>query len=238
MALAVLFGYGLAKKRAVKFGIDSKQADDVIFYLILGGFAGSRFYHVLTSLSFYQDHPAQIFYVWHGGLSIYGAVFGGILGLYLYSKLSIINSKLLILLNWLTPSLIVGQIIGRFGNFFNYELYGYPTNLPWKMFVPEKFRSMEFMSFEFFHPIFLYEQIGNLILLLVLFKLEKFQTRDRNAYLFLHYILWYNLLRFGLEFLRIDSPMLNGFRVNAGLSLSLTLFAFVILFIKCRKHTS
>jgi phosphatidylglycerol:prolipoprotein diacylglycerol transferase len=233
MALAVALGFYLAKKRAGKFGIGNKSADNIIFWLVVGGFIGARLYHVASSWSFYLEHPVDILKVWHGGLSIYGAVFGGLSALFLQRKLYTLHSALFTLLNWLTPSVVLGQIIGRFGNLFNYELYGYPTNLPWKMFVPEGFRSAGFEDFNFFHPLFLYEQIGLLIILAILYRLEnRGGTEDahlHNSNLFLLYVLLYNIVRCALEFLRIDSVFWGNLRVNSLMSLGLVMVAAVLL---------
>lgn len=233
MALAVAVGFYLAIKRAPKFGIEEKAAENIIFWLVIGGFLGARLYHVLSSWSYYSFHPLDILKVYNGGLSIYGVLFGGLLALLLYRKLAPHRLPLNLYLNWLTPSLLLGQIIGRFGNFFNYELYGYPTNLPWKMFVPAWARPLQFTKTDFFHPLFLYEQIGNLIILLVLYQLEK-RARQQNkpSNLFIYYLLLYNILRFGLEFLRIDIVFWGQLRINALVSLVLCLVSFSFLFFK------
>ncbi len=173
MALAVASGFYLAIKKSSYYGVTTKQAEDILFYSIIGGFIGARLYHVLSSFSYYAGYPLDIFKVWNGGLSIYGVVFGGIISLFIYLKLTTYNLQLTTLLNWLTPSLILGQIIGRFGNLFNYELYGYPTNLPWKMFVPVEFKASEFTDYNFFHPLFLYEQIGLIMIALIIGKIRK-----------------------------------------------------------------
>ena len=169
-------------------------------------------YHVLSSFPYYWIHPLDSFKVWNGGLSIYGAVLGGIVTLWVLKKFITPNSSLLIILDWLVPSVVLGQIIGRFGNLFNYEAFGYPTNLPWKMFVPLGFRPEAYLSFSYFHPWFLYEALGNGIVLLLLLKISK---KARPGQVALLYILLYNSIRFCLEFLRIDSTFIGIFRLNA-----------------------
>ncbi len=236
MALAVFLAYFLALKRAPKYGIEKKLAEDLIFWLCVGGFLGARLYHILSSFFYYQSHPLEMLQVWHGGLSIYGAVLGGVLALYLFIKIH--NPPLPTLTlrwgraaDWLTPSLIVGQIVGRLGNFFNYEAYGLPTILPWKMFVPYEFRLENFVSYNFFHPWFLYEQSGNLVILLIILSLEK----RKKQHLFVWYVLLYNMLRFVLEFLRADSVFVLGFRQNAIVSLCLCIGSILFLLHKHRK---
>lgn len=220
MALAVAAGFYFALKRAAFFGLDARQAEDILFWVIIGGFIGARLYHVFSSWAYYWRYPLDILKVWNGGLSIYGAVLGGILTLWLYKRISHFPFSIFNSLDWLAPSVLLGQIIGRFGNLFNYEAFGYPTNLPWRMFVPAQFRPPGFGNFSFFHPFFLYELIGSLIILFLLLKVIKLKV---SGGLFFWYLLLYNLLRFALEFLRIDSTFIYGFRLNAGVSLILAL---------------
>jgi phosphatidylglycerol:prolipoprotein diacylglycerol transferase len=244
MALAVACAFYLAIKRAPEYGVDIKQAEDILFWLIIGGFIGARLYHVLSSFSFYYANPADIIKVWNGGLSIYGAVIAGFFVLLIVRKLSTFNLQLLTVLDWLAPSLVLGQIIGRFGNLFNYEAFGYPTNLPWKMFVPFQFRPLGFESFNYFHPFFLYEALGNLVIFFLLLKIIKpknpglpSEASAKEGVLFFSYLLLYNILRFGLEFLRIDSTFIHGVRLNAAMSFLLVAASSAVLaYINKRKN--
>lgn len=244
IALAAAAGIYFSLRRAERFGLTKKQAEDILFWAIIGGFLGARIYHILTSGAYYIENPGDILKVWQGGLSIYGAVFGGFFALWLCRNFFIFHFSFLTCLNWLTPSLILGQVVGRFGNLFNYELYGYPTNLPWKMFVPEAFRSLEFSSNSFYHPLFLYEQIGLLLILflLTIFKknlslvVKKFKFLDLNQGLFVYYILLYNILRFALEFLRVDSVIYWSLRINAIVSLALVIISASYLFYVRKKQ--
>ncbi len=226
MAAAAAAGFYLAMKRSSTFGITPKQAEDILFWVIIGGFIGARLYHVLSSIGYYRLYPIDIFKVWNGGLSIYGAVLGGILILEIYRRLSPKPLALSPLLDWLAPCVLLGQIIGRFGNLFNYEAFGYPTNLPWKMFVPLQFRPEIFVNYNFFHPWFLYEVVGNTFILIFLLKIGKKQKAGLVAF---SYFLLYNLLRFCLEFLRIDSTFIGAFRLNALVSLLLAAISFCVL---------
>ncbi len=228
MALAVAAGYWLAVKRSKKYGISLDQADKIIFWVIIGGFLGARLYHVLSSFGFYSAHPLDMLKVWNGGLSIYGALIGGVVAV-------LVTRGALVTLDWLAPSLLLGQIIGRFGNFFNYELYGYPTGLPWKMFVPPQFRLTGYQNFNYFHPLFLYEALANAI---ILFLLLKFIRPAKKGALFFWYLLLYNAVRFGLEFLRIDSTYIEGVRVNAYVSLLLVIIAVIFLIRSSHEQVS
>lgn len=230
IALAAAAGLWLAMRRTAAFGIEPKQAEDILFWLIIGGFIGARLYHVLSSIGYYWIHPLDILKVYNGGLSIYGAVLGGILTLWIFKRLFAIRYSLFTLLDWLAPAVLLGQIIGRFGNLFNYEAFGYPTNLAWKMFVGKNFRPVQFQNEIFFHPWFLYEVLGNLVILFVLLKIvgPRYKKSSPGTLVFF-YILLYNSLRFCLEFLRIDSTFLGAFRLNALASLALVIVSVCAL---------
>lgn len=140
--------------------------------------------------------------------------------------------RVMLILDWLAPSVVLGQIIGRFGNLFNYEAFGYPTNLPWKMFVPKNFRPVLFQNENFFHPWFLYEILGNLIILFLLFKvISKKYKNSSPGYIVFFYLLLYNSLRFCLEFLRVDSTFIDSFRLNALVSLALVIIGGLCLIV-------
>jgi phosphatidylglycerol---prolipoprotein diacylglyceryl transferase len=224
IASAAAAGFYLAIKRAKLYGFERELAEDMLFWVIIGGFIGARLYHVFSSIGYYWQHPVNIFEVWNGGLSIYGALIGGVLTLWALQRIFVPKLGFLSMLDWLAPSLLLGQIIGRFGNLFNYEAFGYPTNLPWKMFVPLDFRPPNYLWFNFFHPFFLYEALGNAVILYLLIRCLKFKSPGA---LFFSYVLLYNTLRFGLEFLRIDSTFIDGIRLNAAMSLLLIIIGIV-----------
>ena len=226
----MLAAYKLAINKSSFYRIERNKAEDIIFWVIIGGFIGARAYHVLSSLSYYIENPADILMVWHGGLSIIGSLLGGLITLYFKAGR---NSKtFLTYLDWLAPALVLGQIIGRFADLFNYELFGYPTSLPWKMFVPEIFRSEIFANSNFFHPLFLYESLGNALILWFLLKKVKPANPGK---VFFTYLMSYGVLRFLLEFLRIDSIFIGSLRLNALMSL-IFIIASLIYFIFLEEH--
>ncbi len=232
LGIAILSGYWVASGLLKRQNVSTEHADKFILYTIIGGVIGARIYHVFSSFGYYSSHPLEIPQFWLGGLSIYGAVLGGIAGLWIAWKYIVPRSfSFFSLLDWLVPATLVGQIIGRFGNFFNYELFGYPTELPWKMFVPGQFRGNDFSSFAYFHPLFLYEALFNgvvLVIILWLYK-KKYSFWSRPGTLFFTYILLYNVGRFFLEFLRIDSVFIGNLRQNAIVSAVLVILAGILL---------
>jgi len=233
MAGAVLSGLLYARKTAPVFGYTPEQAENLALYLVPISFVFARAYHVFSALAYYRLNPWDAFKIWQGGLSIYGAVLGGIVTVLVFGRILNLRMPALHIFDWLAPSLLLGQIIGRFGNFFNYEAYGYPTNLPWKMFVPEEFRPEGFAGNAYFHPWFLYEAMVNL---LVFFLLTKLFKKAGTGALFFSYVLLYNIVRFCLEFIRIDSVFIGGLRQNAAVSLTLVFFSLIGLIFIHRKQ--
>ena len=236
LGLSVLAGYELARRRSGRFKIPQDQLDNIAIVLIITGLIGARLYHVFSSLEYYAANPIAIAFIWHGGLSIFGAVLGGAVGLWLYQKYSSLKQAFLIILDWLAPSLVLGQILGRLGNLFNYEAYGLPTMLPWKMFVPVEFRLTPYQSAEFFHPLFLYESLGCLLILLILLNFSKltkrYQWLNFPGAQILVWLLLYGVLRLGTESLRLDSPYLFGMKQNLLVAGLMVVVAIVVLWFK------
>lgn len=236
LGLAILDAYFLARKRAENFGFERAQLDNIALVLISSGLLGARLYHVVSSWEYYSSNLGQVLMVWEGGLSIFGAVLGGLIGLWIYQRSFLTDTSLGQLLDWLTPSLVLGQIIGRFGNLFNYEAYGSPTTLPWKMFVPEQFRLPAYEAMEFFHPTFLYEALaGGLILLILLNfpKLSQFLKLPRfKGEIFWSWLLLYGLVRIFTESLRLDSPYLGTIKQNLIVAILMVLVSLIIFVVK------
>src|SRR6266481_6355936 len=128
---------------------------------LLGGLVGARLYYVLFNLDYYGQFPGKIFALWEGGLAIHGGVIGGILvgGGYAWRRGLPVRQYLDIA----APSLALGQAIGRWGNFFNEEAFGRPTDLPWKLFISPVHRPLQYAQSEYFHPTFLYESLWDLL---------------------------------------------------------------------------
>ena len=225
LALAVFAARFLALRRAAEYALSRERADQIIFICVLAGILGARLYHAGSELSYYLANPQFIFAFWRGGLSIYGALLGGAVALAIIARRDGWRwAKFENYLNWLTFSFLAGQIVGRFGNLFNYEAFGRPTDLPWKMFVPEAFRPAQWAANPYFHPWFLYESLANLVIFFILLRWKR-----ESQQLFLWYALLYNAVRLLLEFLRLDSTFIGPLRLNALVSAILALAAGIIL---------
>ena len=149
--------------------------------------------------------------VWEGGIAIHGGLIGGLISIIYFCKSKKINLKNFI--DILIPSIILGQSIGRWGNFFNNEAFGVPTNLPWKLFIPIQNRPLEFINYEFFHPTFLYESLWNLLIFIVLIITFNKQNKTdffRPGFISCLYLISYSFGRFWIEGLRTDPLCIGG----------------------------
>jgi phosphatidylglycerol:prolipoprotein diacylglycerol transferase len=155
----------------------------------------------------------DILSIWNGGLGIPGAIIGGAVALYYYARQNKINFA-----EWAdigAPSLALGQAIGRFGNYFNQELYGAPTNLPWKLYIDPAHRLSGYENVEYFHPLFAYEAIFNLAnMFFLIWVTRNFEDRLKKGDVFLTYLVFYPTVRFFLEFVRLDSSLVAGVNAN------------------------
>ncbi|MBU1931342.1 prolipoprotein diacylglyceryl transferase [Patescibacteria group bacterium] len=203
IALAILIGLWVCFLETKRKKQDVKVLFDVAFWVLISGLVGARFYHVVHQWSFYQENPGFIFHLWNGGLGIYGAIFGGLLAIWIYTRF-----KKLDFLIWSDIAVLglpLGQAIGRWANFFNQELYGYPTNLAWAIYIEPINRLPQFKNISYFHPLFLYESFWNLaVFLIIFFAGRRLDKRLLKGELFILYISLYSLGRFFIEFLKPD----------------------------------
>ena len=223
LMLGALAAAWLAAREARRRGEKSDLVWDGLVWVLIGGILGARIWHILTppesmvavglTTRYYLLHPLDAINIRNGGLGIPGAVIGGVLALYLFTR-----KRKLVFAVWLdivAPALALGQAIGRWGNFVNRELYGKPTDLPWGIFIDPQNRLPAFADQERYHPLFLYESLWNLgILALLLWIGRRYKERLKAGDLFLIYLMAYPLGRFALEFLRLDPSQVGGINVN------------------------
>jgi len=241
-----LAGGWLASREAKRRGHDPDIIWDLLIYLIIGGVIGARLWHVFTPAesALVMDpatgqlvnpyfaggsiHIVDILNVRSGGLGIPGAVIGGALALFLYTRkhgLDFLESA-----DIATPSLALGQAIGRFGNFLNQQLYGAPTDLPWKLYIDPSHRHPAFASVEYYHPLFAYEAIFNLLnLFLLMWVTRKYEGRSKKGDILLIYLIFYPVVRFSLEFLRLDPAMVGSININQTFMAVIAIFAAATL---------
>lgn len=199
IAIAVLIGTAIATKEAGRKGIKEETFIDFLLFAVPAAIIFARLYYVIFSWDYYGANPGQIFNVRGGGLAIHGAVIGGALVAIIFAKMK--KFEFWTLADVVAPSLILGQAIGRWGNFANQEAHGGPTDLPWGIMIDGVK----------VHPTFLYESIWNLLVFLFLMWYKK-KSKVKGE-IFLLYIILYSAARFFIEGLRTDSLMLGEMRV-------------------------
>ena len=205
MAISVLFG--LLSCRFVCQKFYTKSDWEIVFNLSLGtilcGFLGARLYYVFASYQYFWQNPNEIFAFYNGGMSIHGAILGGLIYAIFYLKFK--NLPVLKYLDIMSFGLVIGQIIGRWGNFFNSEAFGLPTYSFLKLYIPVEKRPLEFMSFDYFHPTFLYESLLNIVVLAIMFVILKKQPKQ--GIISFWYVLLYSVVRLFVEQIRLDSVL-------------------------------
>ncbi len=243
--IGALAGAYVTSLEARRHGDDPDHVWNALLVCLVLGLVGARLYHVFSSpqdsqigLHYYLSHPAEIIAVWQGGLGIFGAVTGGLLGLYLYTRYQKLS-----FLHWLdlaAPGLLLGQAIGRWGNFFNQELYGYPTSLPWGIPIDPAHRLPMFASLPIstrFHPTFLYESIWNLLAFAILmFVLYRFANRLLSGDVFLLYLILYPLGRIIVEQQRPDAWLTAGIPTAQILSATFIVISLALLVLRHRRQ--
>ncbi len=246
MAIGVIGGFLIIWQLARAYGIEKEKLFDLGFYGLIFGLLGARIYFVAYLWDYYSEHWLDIFKVWEGGLAIHGILIGGFTAIWFYCRRKKMNF-------WLLADLVViglsfGQIIGRWGNYFNQEVFGRPTNLPWGIPIDLAKRPAEFSTSEYFHPTFLYESIWNLFVFIILLvwqlarikKMKRIKVegstdlakspRPLEGNLFLTYLILYSIGRFFIEFLRIDlMPTWQGIRWAQLMSLVIIVVSSIIL---------
>ena len=237
IALGIIVATWLAGRELVRKGHDGELALDALFFIIPPGFVGARVYHVITNYDYYSADPwPEIIAVWNGGLAIYGAVTGGFIGLLLFCWIRGISP--LVFADAVAPGLILAQAIGRWGNYFNQELFGRPSELPWAIRIAPENRPEGYADATTFHPTFLYESIWNtLVCLVLLWAARRFAGWLKDGDLFLLYVSLYSTGRSLNELLRIDPSFLIGgnIRGNMLVAIVLALASAMILLLRHSK---
>jgi len=230
IALALLIGifvsYYIAKYRGQK----AEEVINFAPFAVIAGVIGARLLHVIVNWSYYSGHLSYIFAFRRGGLAIQGVMLGGVIALLIFCKVRKLNFWL-----WadiLSPALILGQAIGRWGNFFNQEAFGRPTSLPWGIYIDPINRPLEYSNAQYFHPTFFYEFLANLMLFGLLLMIHRIYKRKPDSFpdglIFCTYLGVYAVYRSVIEYYRIDSSYFLGIKVVYILD-AITIIAVLII---------
>jgi prolipoprotein diacylglyceryl transferase len=235
--VGIVVAYFIAKRRWERRGGDPNVVLDVTFWAVPFGIVGGRIYHLITSPQAYfgkGGDPIRALYIWQGGLGIWGAIALGAVGAYIGTRRA--GVKFGPFADALAPGLLVAQAIGRLGNWFNQELFGSPTGLPWGLRIDDAHLPAGFPSGTLFHPTFLYELIWNLAAAAVLLWADR-RFRLGHGRVFWLYVLAYCLGRVWIEYLRIDTANhFLGLRLNVWTSILVGLGALVAFVVIGRRH--
>jgi prolipoprotein diacylglyceryl transferase len=243
-ALFILTGIILAllltESRLKARGVEAGVALDVSFWAIPFGILGGRFFHVITHPNDYFFQGADLlapFRIWEGGLAIYGALMFGAVGAYIGSRKS--GIKFTSYLDAVAPGILLAQAIGRWGNYFNNELFGLPTDLPWGLEISSSNPAYPAGLPEgvLFHPTFLYESIWSLVGVALLLAADK-RFNLRWGRMIGLYFIYYSIGRVWVEAIRIDpSEIVLGLRINIWSAIFGIVVGLVVMFISYRRHT-
>jgi prolipoprotein diacylglyceryl transferase len=223
LAIGVLAAAKITEVRWVKRGYPASDISEITVWVVVAGVVGARVYHLFTGYDWDRNGIAGTVKIWEGGLSIWGVLAGGALAVVVLARVKHLDT--LALMDCIAPGLLAAQAIGRWGNWFNQELFGRPTDLPWALEIDPRHRPAEYLDRETFHPTFLYESIYCAVLLGILLWAER-RFRLRRGQAFALYIAMYTFGRFFFEQLRVDpAEEILGMRFNAWVSALLCIFA-------------
>lgn len=225
LMLAVIYGC----KRCSQFGFSADDLTDGVLCIVPFAILCARLYYCVFDWASYKDHPISILYIWNGGLAIYGGVIGAVIGILVFARVK--KLKVGAVLDLVALGFLIGQAMGRWGNFFNREAFGAATDSFLKMGLFNKFTQ----SWEYYHPTFLYESLWNVVGFAGLHFLSK--KRQYDGQIALGYAAWYGLGRTFIEGLRVDSLYWGDFRVSQVLAaVSCFAAAAVLVYMAFRQH--
>jgi phosphatidylglycerol:prolipoprotein diacylglycerol transferase len=210
IGFGILLAYLIAQREAVKLGLHEEFFADLLIWAVPIGILSARFYYVTMKWDYYSQNPGQIIEIWNGGIAIHGALIGAFITAYIFTKKR--NVSFLRVADIAAPSILVGQIIGRWGNFMNQEAYGGPVTRSFleNLFLPNWIIEQMYIKEDgtYVHPTFLYESVWNIIGFIILIIARKLNWRRGEMFFF--YLIWYSFGRFFIEGLRTDSLYLIG----------------------------
>jgi len=228
IALGVIAAVWLFGRRLEEREVGTKDdASAIAIWAVLAGVIGARLYHVVTDYDRFRNNWGEIPAIWNGGLGIPGGLlFGTVVGMYMAQRRGI---PIAVGATCAAPAIALAQAIGRWGNYFNQELYGRPTTLPWGLEIDAAHLQDGYAVGTLFHPTFLYESLWSLGLCLVLLWIDK-RWRPAPGQLFVMYIMGYGLGRFWVEGLRIDAAhRIGGLRLNEWVALAAVVIGGIVL---------
>ena len=235
MAIAITIGTLVSDYAGTKyFNLAKETIIDMAPYFIIFGILGARLYYCILNYDFYLRFPTEIMAIRHGGISIHGAMLGGLFGIWLFAIRH--KQSLIKLCDTSVIGLAIAQAIGRWGNFFNSEAFGGPTDLPWKLYIAPQYRPIPYQDYEYFHPAFLYESILDIVIFLILLYLVHSKIVKKDGNLTLIYLILYSTARIMVESLRLDCvKYVFGLPVAIFVSIGIIILSIILLIVNKGK---
>lgn len=227
----LFLGWLLATRESGKLGLDKDIFADLLLWAIPISILSARLYYVVFKWEYYIENPSKIFAIWEGGIAIHGALIGAVITAILFAKKRGVSFWKLA--DIAAPSLILGQAIGRWGNFMNQEAHGGEVTRSFLegLYLPDSIINQMYIEGTYYHPTFLYESIWNISGFVILIVIRKLPLKRGEV--FLSYIIWYSIGRFFVEGLRTDSLMLTeSLRIAQVMSLSLIIGAVIMIVLR------
>ena len=237
IGLAIILALYIAVRETEKRGLDKDLFMDLMLWAIPIAILSARLYYVIFKWNYYSQNPGEIIAIWNGGLAIHGALIGGVITAIVFTKKRQVSFWQLV--DIAAPSIILGQAIGRWGNFINQEAHGGEVTRAFleNLQLPEFIINQMYINGAYYHPTFLYESIWNFVGFILLILLRKVNLR--RGEMFLSYVIWYSVGRFIIEGMRTDSLMLTeSLRMAQTISAVLIIAAVVVLLYRRAKGYS
>ncbi|KOR85302.1 diacylglyceryl transferase [Bacillus sp. FJAT-22058] len=236
IGFGVLLGLIIALRESERRGLDKEIFTDLILFAVPIAIVSARIYYVIFQWEYYSQNPGDIIKIWNGGIAIHGALIGSVLTAIVFAKVKKVSFWKLV--DIAAPSLLLGQAIGRWGNFMNQEAHGGEITRSFleNMHLPEFIINQMYINGTYYHPTFLYESIWNILGVIILLSLRKVNLR--RGELFLTYVIWYSIGRYYIEGLRTDSLMLTeSLRIAQVISIVLIAVAIaLVVYRRVRGH--
>ncbi|KXH79335.1 prolipoprotein diacylglyceryl transferase [Sporosarcina sp. HYO08] len=230
IALGIILAFIVVQREMVKRGMHPEFLTDLLIWAVPISIITARIYYVVFEWDVYKNHPEQIIQIWNGGIAIHGALIGAFLTTYFYTKRRGVSFWKVV--DIAAPGLLIGQIIGRWGNFINQEAHGGPvsTHFLETTIIPDWIMKQMTIDGVTYHPTFLYESLWNVVGLIIILLLRKVNLKRGEMFLF--YLTWYSLGRFFIEGMRTDSLLIGGLRTAQLVSITTIIIAVVIFIIR------
>ncbi|MDM5205360.1 prolipoprotein diacylglyceryl transferase [Cytobacillus kochii] len=231
IATGIALGWFLATRESKRVGLDKDIFSDLLLWAIPISIISARLYYVIFQWDYYMDNPGKIIAIWEGGIAIHGGLIGAVITAIVFAKRKGVSFWQLA--DIAAPSLILGQAIGRWGNFMNQEAHGSEVARSFleNLYLPDFIINQMYIDGVYYHPTFLYESLWNLAGFILLIFMRKLPLKKGE--LFLSYLIWYSIGRFFIEDLRTDSLMLTEtLRVAQIMSLVLIVVAIILILVR------